>query len=162
VGLGGHAAAGVSEQLDPAQAEGGADCLRVLDHGFHRVARRVLKLLRLTRPPLVQEDEPVVARQRDEVRQEVVVGRPGPAVQNQEWFALAEGLVVDEASAGIDVSFLDPMNRSRFGFPWLPGLLAGRRSPTAGQPAQGAADQGVTKDLSSHLGAPSVVYAYLR
>ena len=61
-----------------------ADGLDVLDHVLDGVALRVFELLRLPRAAFVDEDHAVRARQRQQVRQEVVVRGARAAVDDQQ------------------------------------------------------------------------------
>ena len=42
-----------------------------------------------------------------EVRQEIIVGSAGAAVNDEERLAASEGLVVDHDAVGVDVTFAD-------------------------------------------------------
>jgi hypothetical protein len=72
---------------------------------FSTVAGGVLELLGFSRAALVDENQPVVTGQRDQVRQEIIVGSPGSAMHDQERRALAERLVVNQHAARIYVAF---------------------------------------------------------
>src|SRR5262249_54297328 len=91
----------------------------VLDHGLDGVARGVLELLRFPRAALVEEDQPVVARQREEVGEEVVVRGARPAVEDDQRLPLPQDLVVEENAVGVDVALGEGVDRgdgrSRFG-----------------------------------------------
>ena len=73
VGLREDAAEGVAEEVDLPEAEGRADRLDVLDHVLDGVELRVLEALGPARAALVDEDEAIRPREREEVREEVVV-----------------------------------------------------------------------------------------
>ena len=121
VGLRQYAAIAVAQQRDLAQVERDAHILDILDHRFHCVLARILQALRLARAPLVDEDEPMRARQRKQPRQKVGMIRSRPAVHHHERRSLAERHVVDQDAMGIDVAFLLRIDRRR-------GLRAERRS----------------------------------
>ena len=101
VGLRQHAAERVSDQVDASQIERLPDRLDVFDHGFDGVSGRVLELFRLARSAFVDEEHTVRARQWQQVREEVGVRGAGSTVQDHQWCAVAQGLVVDENAMGV-------------------------------------------------------------
>ena len=107
VGLRQYAAVGMPEQVDLPEVQVLPDRLDVLDHVLDGVALRIFELLGPARAALVDEDEAVGPRERQQVRQEVVVRGARPAVEDQQWLSVAERLVVDEDAVGVDEARLD-------------------------------------------------------
>ena len=106
VGLGQHAAATVPEQRDFAQAEGHAHGFNVVARRFDGVFARVLQALGPAGAALIDEDEPMRARQGQQPGQEVGVVGAGAAMQHHQRRAFAELDVVDEHAVGVDEAIL--------------------------------------------------------
>ena len=113
IGLGQHAAVGVSQQADLAEAQGLAHGLHVLHHVFDGVAGGILQRLRAARAALVNEDELMVPGQREQIRQEVVMGRAGPAMQEHQGLAAPKALVIDHDAVSVHVAFADGVHGIR-------------------------------------------------
>ncbi len=106
VSLGQHAAATVAEQIDLAQVECDADGLNVLDIALDGVLVHVLQALGLAGAALVNENEAMGARQREQPGKEVGMVGTGTAVEDHKWRAFAELDVVDEYAVGVDEALL--------------------------------------------------------
>ena len=129
VGLGQHAAATVAEQVDFAQVESHAHGFDVFDVALDGVLARILQALGPARAALVDEDEPVRARQGQQPGQEVGVVCAGTAMQDHERRAFAEFDVVNEHAVGVDKAVLQRIDGRR-------GLSA-KRSCAHDQDAKG-------------------------
>ena len=117
VRLGEHAAVGVPQQVDLAEAQGPPDRLHVLGHGLDRVLRRVLELLRPAGAALVDEHQAVVPRERQQVRQEVVVRGSRTAVDHDQGRPAPEGDRVDHHPARIHIPLVHVVDPGRSGSP---------------------------------------------
>ncbi len=101
-----HAAAAVSQQVDLAQTQRHAHRLHVVRHVFDGVLARILQAFRLARPALVDKDEPVRARQREQPGQKVSVVGAGAAVQHHERRTFAELDVVNQHAVRVHIAAL--------------------------------------------------------
>jgi hypothetical protein len=87
------------------------DRLDVLDHVLDGVTLRVFQLPGLPGAALVDEHDAIGPRERQQIRQEVVVGCARTAVQDQQWLSVAERLVVDEDAVGVHEAGLNLQGR---------------------------------------------------
>ena len=106
-----HAAERVPEQVDLAEPERDAHRLDVRHHRLDGIARGVLELLRTARAALVDEHQAVVARERQQVGEEVVVRGAGTAVEDDQGSAAADRQRVDQDAAGVHELLLDRVHR---------------------------------------------------
>ena len=103
--LGEHASVGVAEQADLTEAQRLAHRLDVLNHIFDGVGGDVFQGLGAAGAALVDKDQLVVAGERREIGQKVIVGCARTAVNDDERFAAAENLVIDHDAVGVHVAF---------------------------------------------------------
>jgi len=119
--LGQYAAATMAKQIDLAQAERDADGFDIVGHVFDGVLARVLEALRLAGAALVNEDEVMRARQRQEPRQKLFIFRAGTTLKDNERRAFAEFDVVDVHAVRVDITRLHRVDGGR-------GLRGGKHS----------------------------------
>ena len=84
VGFGQHTAAAVAKQVDLAQVQRHAHGFHVVGHVLDGVFGYILQALGLPGAALVNEDQPVGARQRQQPRQEVGVVGAWAAMQDHQ------------------------------------------------------------------------------
>src|SRR5262249_8656691 len=95
------------EQADLAQVERAPHGLDILNHVLDGVSLYVLQLLRLPRSALVNKHQSVMARQRKQIRQEVVMRCTRSAMHDHQRLAASEKLVIDHYSVRVyETSFL--------------------------------------------------------
>ena len=99
------AAPGLAEDMDPVQAECGANGIDLANEALDAPERRIVGLVRSPATQLVIEDHRAPLGQAGE-RFEIVVAGPGPAVQQkQRHAALADAPVPDPVAVDVDPAF---------------------------------------------------------
>ena len=114
VGLRHDAAIRVSEEADFAQAERQADGFAIFHHVFHGVLRDVIQFFGFAGAAFVNEDEPVVPRQRQQVGQEIIVRGARAAMHHHERSAAPNLPVINEHAMSVHETIADGIDAGGF------------------------------------------------
>ena len=139
IGLRQDAAVGVPKQTDLTQAERLADGFAIFHHVFHGVLRDVIQFFGFAGAAFVNEDEPVMPRQRQQVGQEIIVRGARAAVDDHQRRAASDLPVIDEHAMGVHETIADGIDIRgfRLGFG---GRLSEQRNGNEKKQRQNAQD----------------------
>ena len=110
IGLGQHTAIGMSQQTDLAQMKRHAYGFHILHHVLDRVLAGVFQFLGTAGAAFVDKDQPVRAGQRQEIRQQIVVGSARASVHQHQRRSPSHDLVIDERAMGVHKAFFHGIN----------------------------------------------------